>query len=157
MSYNNQIINKSNFLTYLNTENSYECHNIIFNILKIYNIPYSKNNNGIFINYNNLNDNIINIISNYINDYIKKKKINISINNKNKQMIQLNNINTFFYIPLSNEQIEHYNKFQELILLHNYKKHIRPPIIKKKYNCKNNNNNSFENTCNMITVDKYLL
>jgi hypothetical protein len=152
-------INKNNFIDYLNQESNYECHNIIFNILKMYNISYSKNNNGIFINYDNLNDNIIEIIINYINDYIKKKYINNKILHKQQLNKEINNIDTSFSILLSTEQIKYFNIFQEMITHYNYRKYNRVLIIKKKYNCKVNNVISYDNTLNnnIIKKENYLL
>jgi len=150
-------INKSNFIEYLNKEISYECHTIIFNILKMYNISFTQNNNGIFIDYDQLNDNIIDIIINYINDYIKKKKINHNLQYKQNQINKYKNIDTHFYIPLTDDEINIFKKFQELILQHNFKKYQRPPIIKKTYNCKSINNNLFENNCYTLILDNYLL
>lgn len=45
----------------------------IFNILQKNNCQYSGNNNGVFINLQNVNDDIINKIFNFI-EFIKKKK-----------------------------------------------------------------------------------
>lgn len=156
---NDNIITKYNFISYLNNENNYECHNIIFNLLKIYNIQYSKNSNGIFINYDNLNSDIIDIIINYINDYIKKKNINKNILYNQMKNKEFNNIDTHFYIPLNKEQLNKFNSFQELCLTYNHKKNIRPSIIKKKYNCKVNNSYTFENVFNINTIktENYLL
>lgn len=53
-----------------------EHHIEIFKILKLYNIKYTENNNGIFINMTNINDECLNKINNYVN-FINENKKNI--------------------------------------------------------------------------------
>lgn len=60
----------------------------IFNIIKEDNVPFTKNNNGVFVNMSDLNDKTIESINKIINYY---KTINM--NNKNREeKIQLINI-----------------------------------------------------------------
>lgn len=53
-----------------------EHHLEIFKILKSYDIKYTENNNGIFINMNNINPDCLDKIDNYVN-FINENKKNI--------------------------------------------------------------------------------
>lgn len=60
----------------------------IFNIIKENNVPFTKNNNGVFVNMSDLNETTIDSINKIINYYKT-----ITINNKNREeTIQLINI-----------------------------------------------------------------
>ena len=52
--------------------------NEIFNIFQKYNINYSKNTNGVFINITNINEDIVNEINNYIS-FIEHNKERLEI------------------------------------------------------------------------------
>ena len=52
-------------------------HNKIFDIIQEHNIKFSENRNGVFINLNNLSEDIIDKIQKYI-DYVKIQEKNIS-------------------------------------------------------------------------------
>ena len=53
-----------------------EHHIEIFKILKLYSIKYTENNNGIFINMNNIDSKCLDKINNYVN-FINEIKKNI--------------------------------------------------------------------------------
>ena len=53
-----------------------EHHIEIFKIITYYNVKYTENNNGIFINMGNINEDCLNKINNYVN-FINENKKNI--------------------------------------------------------------------------------
>jgi len=82
-------------------------YNEIFNIIQENNCQYSGNNNGIFINLQNVNDEIIDKIFNFL-EFIKKKKE--ELNEKDvvleniKKDIQVNEIEHFDNNKINNTQ-----------------------------------------------------
>jgi hypothetical protein len=69
---------------------SKEHHIEIFKIISNNSIKYTENNNGIFINYNDLNEKCINDIENYIK-YILENNINMK-KHEEKKMELINSI-----------------------------------------------------------------
>ena len=75
-------MNKDNKILYIQTciQEEKINHNCILNFIKIYNIKYTKNMNGSFINLSILNDNLINILYDYIfinlNNKIETDRLN---------------------------------------------------------------------------------
>ncbi len=72
--------NKINYL--INLKNNIEnldknLHIKILKILKVNNIEYSENKNGIFVNLNNIPENTISQINNLL-EYFKKQEINLN-------------------------------------------------------------------------------
>lgn len=65
-----------------NIKNESQHHLKILEILKSNNVNYSENSNGVFINMNNLNDNIINKLKEYL----------IYIDRQNKKFEDVENI-----------------------------------------------------------------
>jgi hypothetical protein len=53
-----------------------EHHIEIFKIINDFDVKYTENNNGIFINMNNINEECLNKINNYVN-FINENKKNI--------------------------------------------------------------------------------
>jgi hypothetical protein len=70
---NNKIIDKKNIVDRINNLNSRRCNLKIFKIIYNNKINYSKNDNGIFFNINNLNNNQLSEINNILSYYEKKK------------------------------------------------------------------------------------
>ena len=56
-----------------------EHHIEIFKILKSYDIKYTENNNGIFINMNNIDLECLDKINNYVNFINENKKILLNL------------------------------------------------------------------------------
>jgi len=130
------MINSNNLLDFINQDSNNECHNIIFNILKNYNIPYTQNQNGIFINMENLNKEIKSYIINYINNYYKIKYMNNKINLQNKTDKDKYNIDMSITIPINNEEFAKIIEFKSELSKSKYKKYTKNILVKKKYNCK---------------------
>ena len=69
-----------------------EHHIEIFKILNLYDIKYTENNNGIFINMNNIDEECLNKMNNYVN-FINENKKNIiefeKIKEENKLKLNL--------------------------------------------------------------------
>jgi hypothetical protein len=67
------LIDKKNLLSYMNVKN-FKRDEKIFNLIHNKNIKYSKNNNGIFFDLNQLNNEILFEIEKIISYYEIKKK-----------------------------------------------------------------------------------
>ena len=121
-------------------------HLDIFHIIKKQNINYSQNNNGTFIDMNNLEDNIINEITNYLNvleinnkenqvkdnliednkNTIKIKKKDIKIeNSENKESIEIINI-------IEKDKVKHIKKNEQNKFLTAKKNIVNNFLLKKK-------------------------
>jgi len=113
----------------------------IFKIIYKNNNNYTKNNNGVFINLNWLNDDTLNQINNYINFCIKSHNeinkyedicnmLNESINNNNKEdiitenKISINNINNKQKISSSMKFYLLKKKFQKQLLQVNIENYL---------------------------------
>ena len=116
-------------------------YNEIFNILQEDNCQYSDNNNGIFINLQNISDKTIDTIFTFLN-FIKKKKEELHIQDSFLENIKKD-------IEIKNENV-----------INNYNSN-------SNYNNNNNNNNNneeyfysitddLENDKNNFDVDEYL-
>tara|TARA_B110001469_G_C9548687_1_gene272271 strand:- start:318 stop:905 length:588 start_codon:yes stop_codon:yes gene_type:complete len=93
-----QEIKKKTILENIKNLNQFE-HQEIFKIIKKYNIKYSENSNGIFINMNKLNKRTINEIEKFIR----------YCNRNNKMFKQENNIRNNLKIILENKIINNKN------------------------------------------------
>lgn len=139
------IITHKNLLEFINKNSNTECHNIIFNILKNYNITYSQNMNGIFINMENITPDIEKYIITYINNYYKIKSINNKINLHNKRKKDNTKINNSITIQITNDELKKIKDFKDELYKSQYKKYNKNILIKKKYNCKTYTNELFLN------------
>lgn len=72
-SINNKILDKKNIVERINNLNSRRCNLKIFKIIYNDKINYSKNDNGIFFNINNLNNDQLNEINDILCYYERKK------------------------------------------------------------------------------------
>jgi uncharacterized protein (UPF0332 family) len=66
-------------------------HSCIFNIFKKYNVQFSENKNGIFINLSEVNSDILKEVSYYLNYLQKQEQVINKIENEKKEYI-----NNFF-------------------------------------------------------------
>lgn len=138
------IITHKNLLEFINKDINTECHNIIFNILKNYNVSYSQNMNGVFINMENITPDIEKYIITYINNYYKIKAINNKLNLHNKRKKENNNKNIFI-IQITNDELNIIKDFKDELFKSLYSRYHKNPLIKKRYNCKTYNNELFLN------------
>lgn len=106
--YNNEDLeNKKKFIIdKVRKFNNFE-HIEILKIIKKNNIKYSENNNGIFINLNLMNEQVINKIEEFVKYCIVKKKNLINENSKieNYKNILLKNNSNVKSKPVQNEKI----------------------------------------------------
>jgi len=92
---NNKIYDKKNIVDRINKLNSRRCNLKIFKIIYSDKVNFSKNDNGIFFNINNLNDSQLKIIDTIINYYEKKKLNDDNINSYDyNSSINKSNINS---------------------------------------------------------------
>lgn len=82
-------MNKNEFINKINSISNLQYLNEIFNIIKKNNCEYTFNNNGIFINFDNLNDNTKKEIDNFLKYIDKIDKILL---NDNKNALIINEI-----------------------------------------------------------------
>lgn len=130
----------------------------VFKIIYKNNNSYTKNNNGIFINLNWLNEETIININNYINFCIKSHDeinkyediciiLNDSINNNKEKNIEVNNeINNI----VLNDKIVNNN------IKHKISSSMKFYLLKKKFLKQNNiNNNNLNENC--LLHEDYLI
>lgn len=129
----------------------------IFKIIYKNNNSYTKNNNGIFVNLNWLNEETITNISNYINFCIKSHNeinkyedicniLNESINNKDKNLESIDEINNI----ILNDKI-----INNTILKHKISSSMKFYLLKKKFLKQNNINNNLNE--NILSYEEYMI
>lgn len=136
--------------------------NEVFNIIKKYNITYTSNSNGIFVDLQYFTEEIIKDLNNYMLFCKNNKKILDYNETKNNDMINIyKNSNTIDLI----KNFEEYKnlddlKFLEKINFNKRKKvenHQKFMNILKKYNRLYLNMNDLDYNMNQLTHDKYNL
>lgn len=136
--------------------------NEVFNIIKKYNINYTSNSNGIFVDLQYFTEEIVKDLNNYMLFCKNNKKILDYNDTKNNDMINIyKNSNT---IDLIKNFDEYKNledlKFLEKINFNKRKKvenHQKFMNILKKYNRLYLNMNDLDYNMNQLTHDKYNL
>jgi hypothetical protein len=136
--------------------------NEVFNIIKKYNITYTSNSNGIFVDLQYFTEEIVKDLNNYMLFCKNNKKILDYNETKNNDMINIyKNSNTIDLI----KNFEEYKnlddlKFLEKINFNKRKKvenHQKFMNILKKYNRLYLNMNDLDYNMNQLTHDKYNL
>lgn len=136
--------------------------NEVFNIIKKYNITYTSNSNGIFVDLQYFTEEIVKDLNNYMLFCKNNKRILDYNETKNNDMINIyKNSNTIDLI----KNFEEYKnlddlKFLEKINFNKRKKvenHQKFMNILKKYNRLYLNMNDLDYNMNQLTHDKYNL
>lgn len=136
--------------------------NEVFNIIKKYNITYTSNSNGIFVNLQYFTEDIVKDLNNYMLFCKNNKKILEYNETKNNDMINIyKNSNTIDLI----KNFEEYKNLEDLKFLEkiNFNKrkkvenHQKFMNILKKYNRLYLNMNDLDYNMNQLTHDKYNL
>lgn len=136
--------------------------NEVFNIIKKYNINYTSNNNGIFVDLQYFTEDIVKDLNNYMLFCKNNKKILDYNETKNNDMINIyKNSNTIDLI----KNFEEYKNLEDLKFLEkiNFNKrkkvenHQKFMNILKKYNRLYLNMNDLDYNMNQLTHDKYNL
>lgn len=136
--------------------------NEVFNIIKKYNITYTSNSNGIFVDLQYFTEEIVKDLNNYMLFCKNNKKILDYNETKNNDMINIyNNSNTIDLI----KNFEEYKNLDDLKFLENINFNKRKKVenhqkfmnILKKYNRLYLNMNDLDYNMNQLTHDKYNL
>ena len=136
--------------------------NEVFNIIKKYNITYTSNNNGIFVDLQYFTEDIVKDLNNYMLFCKNNKKILDYNETKNNDMINIyKNSNTIDLI----KNFEEYKNLEDLKFLEkiNFNKrkkvenHQKFMNILKKYNRLYLNMNDLDYNMNQLSHDKYNL
>lgn len=136
--------------------------NEVFNIIKKYNINYTSNNNGIFVDLQYFTEDIVKDLNNYMLFCKNNKKILDYNETKNNDMINIyKNSNTIDLI----KNFEEYKNLEDLKFLEkiNFNKrkkvenHQKFMNILKKYNRLYLNMNDLDYNMNQLSHDKYNL
>jgi len=105
---------KQLILDYLSNIKDNYTGQLIFSYIKLYNINYSSNRNGVFFNLSILDDNTINDLYNYIISLEKEKDIKIKTNQEYKKVIKSKNI------KVANYKNYDLNDLDKLVLKYSY-------------------------------------
>jgi hypothetical protein len=136
--------------------------NEVFNIIKKYNINYTSNSNGIFVDLQYFTEDIVKDLNNYMLFCKNNKKILDYNETKNNDMINIyKNSNTIDLI----KNFEEYKNLEDLKFLEkiNFNKrkkvenHQKFMNILKKYNRLYLNMNDLDYNMNQLSHDKYNL
>lgn len=136
--------------------------NEVFNIIKKYNINYTSNSNGIFVDLQYFTEDIVKDLNNYMLFCKNNKKILDYNDTKNNDMINIyKNSNTIDLI----KNFEEYKNLEDLKFLEkiNFNKrkkvenHQKFMNILKKYNRLYLNMNDLDYNMNQLSHDKYNL
>ena len=136
--------------------------NEVFNIIKKYNITYTSNSNGIFVDLQYFTEDIVKDLNNYMLFCKNNKKILDYNETKNNDMINIyKNSNTIDLI----KNFEEYKNLEDLKFLEkiNFNKrkkvenHQKFMNILKKYNRLYLNMNDLDYNMNQLSHDKYNL
>lgn len=136
--------------------------NEVFNIIKKYNITYTSNSNGIFVDLQYFTEEIVKDLNNYMLFCKNNKRILDYNETKNNDMINIyKNSNTIDLI----KNFEEYKNLEDLKFLEkiNFNKrkkvenHQKFMNILKKYNRLYLNMNDLDYNMNQLTHDKYNL
>jgi hypothetical protein len=136
--------------------------NEVFNIIKKYNITYTSNSNGIFVDLQYFTEEIVKDLNNYMLFCKNNKKILDYNETKNNDMINIyKNSNTIDLI----KNFEEYKNLEDLKFLEKINFNKRKKIenhqkfmnILKKYNRLYLNMNDLDYNMNQLTHDKYNL
>jgi deoxyribodipyrimidine photolyase-like uncharacterized protein len=113
--FNDDEITKENLFIYIGTKLEQKYHYLIFIILKKYNIDYTLNSNGVFVDYNKLDQSIVNEICKYLNMYIKNDNLSIQQENDTKQnelKTKTHEAKLIFNVELNEHEVDHFVKIK---------------------------------------------
>jgi hypothetical protein len=128
------IITRKNFVNYINKELPIKHHYMIMNILHKYNLPYTMNNNGVFINAHNLTDDIKDSICDYL--YVLRQ--DLEEKHEIVEIISEDKVYLEYDIELNPDEQSILEKFKEDLTCLKMKKIVsgRAVPIKRKWNIK---------------------